>query len=326
MAIQHVAREFEWELDPLGYEILESDVYMPREDVEEHMAQDEPLSEEHFQPKDRRRFIVQKSTRNRYYRFFDSVNAAAFRSFSSIGNPEGAVAFANKYGFLGGGTHVISLDPTDRYHVTLGEDLDGWLEAATEMDGAVQMWEGSRSHGTGTRRLLTIQAYDGLGLSRWVKRSRRKDFVKAVEGEQPLPVGEWLMWWVSAHLDGVKAVLTLSSDRSGFAMSHVPDTLHSALWLQLALAMEGEKEYRRCLGCGEWFEYSKDASRPDKVYCSNACRARAYRRRQVEAHALCQRGLTPERIAEQLNTTPDAVRRWIEKEELRRDGQTPRSQ
>ena len=46
---------------------------------------------------------------------------------------------------------------------------------------------------------------------------------------------------------------------------------------------------RQCLQCGTWFEISPRAARTDRVFCSDACRFKAYRERQSRArrmHAL----------------------------------------
>lgn len=53
-----------------------------------------------------------------------------------------------------------------------------------------------------------------------------------------------------------------------------PGTLEKALWLQLALAVDGRKDFRKCANpaCGNWFEIGKWGSRTDRIHCSNACK------------------------------------------------------
>jgi hypothetical protein len=58
----------------------------------------------------------------------------------------------------------------------------------------------------------------------------------------------------------------------------VPRNLLGAIWMQFEQAVLGNKEFRRCLECGEQFEVSLQAARADKKRCSDACRAKAYRR------------------------------------------------
>jgi len=63
----------------------------------------------------------------------------------------------------------------------------------------------------------------------------------------------------------------------------VPADLLGALWLQLARAIEGDKQYRKCeyRDCGKWFEISKGGDtagkRADAQYCEPRCRAGSHR-------------------------------------------------
>ena len=63
------------------------------------------------------------------------------------------------------------------------------------------------------------------------------------------------------------------------AIRLVPDSLIGALWLQFAIAVDGNLDYKRCEECQMWIEIAPGAGRPDKSYCSDACRMRAYRKR-----------------------------------------------
>ncbi len=66
-------------------------------------------------------------------------------------------------------------------------------------------------------------------------------------------------------------------------ISFKPNGLIGALWLQFALAVDGNTEFDRCTQCSEWFELGPGSGRPDKRYCSDACRMRAYRKRKAAA-------------------------------------------
>ena len=52
------------------------------------------------------------------------------------------------------------------------------------------------------------------------------------------------------------------------------------MWLQFANAIEGDRDYAQCVECASWFEIAPGSGRPDKRYCSDACRMRAYRKRK----------------------------------------------
>ena len=60
----------------------------------------------------------------------------------------------------------------------------------------------------------------------------------------------------------------------------VPHDLLSAMWLQFALAVEGNRNYEPCDECHSWMEIAPGSGRPDKKFCSSACSMRAYRKRK----------------------------------------------
>ena len=69
-----------------------------------------------------------------------------------------------------------------------------------------------------------------------------------------------------------------TSERSTIRI--MPTNLIGALWLQLANAIEANRDYGQCSECSSWFEIAPGSGRPDKRYCSDACRMRAYRKRK----------------------------------------------
>ncbi len=74
---------------------------------------------------------------------------------------------------------------------------------------------------------------------------------------------------------------SLDRDANEFAVTVTPVDFLSAIWLQLADAIQENREYRRCEECGKWFRVvSQGGSR--RNFCSDACRVRAYRRRKKE--------------------------------------------
>jgi hypothetical protein len=59
-----------------------------------------------------------------------------------------------------------------------------------------------------------------------------------------------------------------------------PDSLLTALYSQLLLAIDGNLNLRACVECRKWFTLEAGRGRSDKEYCSDACRMRAYRKRK----------------------------------------------
>jgi hypothetical protein len=97
------------------------------------------------------------------------------------------------------------------------------------------------------------------------------------------------------------------------ALRFEPNNLLTALWLQFALAITGNKTYHQCLACQTWFELSPAMNRADRLFCSNACRTRAYRQRITNARRLHTQGMELEIIARQLDTDVETVQRWLAK-------------
>jgi hypothetical protein len=92
-----------------------------------------------------------------------------------------------------------------------------------------------------------------------------------------------------------------------------PHNLLGAIYLQFALAVDGNKDYRQCPSCGKWFELSTHGARADRLTCSDACRFRAYRQRQERARQMHAEGKTFKEIAKELGSTVATVKGWIAK-------------
>jgi hypothetical protein len=58
-----------------------------------------------------------------------------------------------------------------------------------------------------------------------------------------------------------------------------PVNLLAAMWVQFAGAIEGATSFGPCQECSAWINTDPRSNRPDKIYCSTACRMRAYRKR-----------------------------------------------
>lgn len=91
----------------------------------------------------------------------------------------------------------------------------------------------------------------------------------------------------------------------------VPQDLLGALWIQLALAIQGNTKYERCGQCNSWFEVSPKAKRLKTIYCSTRCRVAAYRARKDLSRRLSEDGVDVKEIAQRLNTDTKTVRGWL---------------
>ena len=59
-----------------------------------------------------------------------------------------------------------------------------------------------------------------------------------------------------------------------------PQSLLAAMWLQLALSIEVASTIVRCQQCSNFIAVAPGTNRPDRKFCSDACRMRAYRKRK----------------------------------------------
>lgn len=88
---------------------------------------------------------------------------------------------------------------------------------------------------------------------------------------------------VNAALIGcVDPVLHFAEIEAAQGIRMKPTGLLAAMWLQFALAIDGNIDFRQCTVCRSWFEIAPGRGRPEKSYCSDACRMRAYRKRKAE--------------------------------------------
>jgi hypothetical protein len=120
---------------------------------------------------------------------------------------------------------------------------------------------------------------------------------------------EQLLALVNGGLAGRVTPRFVQDPRNGkLELQTVPENLLGALWLQLAEAIGGGKQFRQCITCGGWFEVS---GRSDRRVCSDACRSRAYRGRQERARQLAAEGKGFPAIATELGSSVKTVRKWV---------------
>jgi hypothetical protein len=110
-----------------------------------------------------------------------------------------------------------------------------------------------------------------------------------------------------------RALVVFDEDHKlgGLALQVKPNSLLGALWIQFALAVAGNKKYRACATCRQWFELSPQIARTSKLFCSEACRSQAYRNRKEKAHLLAAEGKTFKQIAEELGSDLKTVQEWL---------------
>ncbi|MCG8584088.1 MAG: hypothetical protein MI757_05190 [Pirellulales bacterium] len=100
-----------------------------------------------------------------------------------------------------------------------------------------------------------------------------------------------------------------STNRSDLAFA--PERLRDVLWLQLAEAMCYNRRYRQCDVCAKWYEVAPDVARTSRMYCSTACKLKAYRARQKTARDLRRDGRPLREIAKLVSADMSTVKGWV---------------
>ena len=102
------------------------------------------------------------------------------------------------------------------------------------------------------------------------------------------------------------------STRFSSKLCFQPSSLASALWLQLAEAIDNDKSFHRCEFCRKNFTVTEE-KRADSTFCGNACRQRSYRARQKRARELRGGGASLRDISRELNSSITTIKGWVTK-------------
>lgn len=263
-----------------------------------------------------------------------------FRDFAEVEPTKDAILdFANAYGALNSNTRHIALK-TDRGRLKFsgeGEPLNDWIFQIAFMKRTIELWDMVRRRDT-----------DGLAHHiRWERTERGMEAVydhypdvvpsnyltppvspeviviasdlvnpQILETCQPgdliLPALHVVMGAVNTHLFQESSIrLRWDAPHANLRLTTQTVGLHNALWLQFALAIDGGRDYRKCKGCGKWFELHPDIHRSNSLFCGNACRQKGYRQRQAEAQRMQADGMGVEEIAQVLQTDAKTVQGWV---------------
>lgn len=267
---------------------------------------------------------------------------ALFRAFiETPPTQEGILAFANQYGLLGDKITTQIILPNKQS--AWGELLQDWQGELSGLKQAFLLWdmvqagnlEGLARHivwketETEKKEKVIIVSYDShpefsFGKAPPSVRQNRETiahsqaqpefFSQFQSGDVGQPALYYVQRVINRHLTGrVSPRVLWNREHTELGLYMVPSGLIGALWLQFAQAITGHKQYHRCEYCGTWFEVSLEASRPTRVYCSDACRFKAYRKRQEDAYRLHTEGVPLKEIAKHLGTDTATAKGWIKK-------------
>jgi hypothetical protein len=249
--------------------------------------------------------------------------SALFRIFANTpATKEAILEFANQYGLLYSVGAKVELERDGRKLDSWGTPYTDWRNNILALRHWIKVWDfiadrDSRGLAQYERRLpelaqiedeisgggLTVQSLigdlrDTRGLDRKQRLAAAKQALSFAVLESPL----------------------VASMRFNLKNDAAPGSLHprlraehlvTALWMQFALAIVENKEYRRCKHCQKPYELAPDVARTNRDYCSHTCRLKAYRKRQKDAMRLHKKGKTLRAIADELESDVKFVRGWI---------------
>jgi hypothetical protein len=225
-----------------------------------------------------------------------------YLEFGKLADPDGVLAFANRYGLLG-----LHREQPDRL-----ETLSEWLTEASHMGGLITLWD-------------AVNRFDVTWLEENRTRFTKERPYRLPPGQLATMAAHKLCEEVSAKLDSAEVCLQLSIGSDAPPAGGPPvlrqsleaHTLLGVIYLQFANALSGGSQLRACELCGKWFEVAggrlAGAHRGDKYTCSAACRVRLSRERPGRALAMREQGKTPREIAEALRVDVNKVRGWLAK-------------
>jgi hypothetical protein len=224
--------------------------------------------------------VIKDSTQVRSYCPMDRDHAALFREFADLDyqSTESILGFAKRYGGLG----LVSASQSIRapspsggthWHHAFGEPYLQWA-------------------------LEICLMREGLGFGERKPRNM-SDFKR-------------LKWLFDRNLQHVQGRLGFGPAKEPRVLLE-PLTLISAMWLQLSLAITGEKEFVACKFCRRLFEISTEQTgyRRHREFCTGACKTKDYRKRRRTALRLAKSGSGLRDIAASTGTDGATVRAWI---------------
>lgn len=238
----------------------------------------------------------------RYYEPLEHFTAL-FRIFvSTPTTPTDFVEFANKFGFLADRDdteldfeNVIIPELYGDSTPVHAERLIHWLEQIMRMQEAVTLWDLARVGDIkGLSRYLRWS--DGV-LGYWTDfpglqsefsliydtRDPEGQFLDFQDGDVIEPAVFVATSLANSGLEGrVSPRLEMTVEDKTPRLAISPQNLTGAMWLQLARAIDGNRDYRACQRCGSWFEIGGDGYSRARRFCSDRCRV-AYSRAQARA-------------------------------------------
>jgi hypothetical protein len=254
--------------------------------------------------------------------------------------PEGTLAFADRYGHLGGGAfdRLLRADTFEGWRRTLAwlkEAVRIWdLRQKAEEDDAALAALGEAFRWTGERvdYVFSPPLHESLGEDEASFRQRARGVehwfkgydllgtkhtgltpgLRVRPGDLLRPATLFVLTIINEFLPSqCGPFLQWDAAKHRIVYADMPFNLCGAVWFQFGHAVHSGSLARRCPQCGRWFEVAQGTNRTDRVFCSNSCRSKNYQERRQRAAELRASGMSARRIAKELGTEEETVKGWL---------------
>jgi hypothetical protein len=229
------------------------------------------------------------------------------RDFAEVVSPDNALRFANQYGLLG----YRDMEP---------EDVSTWLIEASILRRAFAVWDLLEDRNTRGLAGVIMWKGDSVFLRRedggaalianwhqysdWLPRWKRGD----VTG----PAKLWLLDTFNRKMIGKASPTVLLNAAGQLKPYSTPLNLLASIWVMFGEVITGSRKQRRCEVCPRFMDVT-ESHRNKRIHpeCSLRLRMRRYRASMRRARQLFAAGIPIGRIAEQLDTKPEKIKKWI---------------
>ncbi|MET0049235.1 MAG: hypothetical protein ABW066_15765 [Sedimenticola sp.] len=223
-----------------------------------------------------------------------------FKTFSSIETTTGGILkFAKKYGtydfpqsfvFPNKSQAEDFLDPQSMVKAEPLKPIDGdsinkWFVHIRLMKLMIDLWENIEAiapkciHWEGYDRVF-YETPNGKHLIASHDNNRHL-FRELRPGDSIQPAKAYLLSAISDQLQEVTLAMSIIDGRPQPFIK--PSKLLDAMWLQFAMAIAEEKQFKACEYCGTYFEVKPGRGQKTKRFCSVNCRTMANRKKHHEA-------------------------------------------
>jgi hypothetical protein len=252
-----------------------------------------PLNE-----RDAGRFLVNARSVGELYKPLET-ETGLFENFAMLPREEKAIKdFAYKYGTLGTGNILRPPkknsrgSPHEKFPFIQGESFASWVNEIVRLGDALRLWKAITAYEAGSQRDLgrlikwrdrshVLYQSHSSGRWSWIATRHEPEVLAKMHYPELLSPGlRQLQRMLNENLDNHPSLAQLLGSRAELRVFMRPQSLIAAMWLQFALAIDGNRQYRTCAECGRWFEVGGPNKRSDAETCDVSCRKRRQNKRR----------------------------------------------